>query len=100
MPSAQQLQSPRWYSIPPRVLLFTLFLTLLSFAVSLLLSILGLVIAARLHAATPDLRFAYRNVALPVAVVAGSVALVLSLVMEIRHYRQSKALAEIARASR
>jgi len=32
--------------------------------------------------------------------VAGLVALVISLVMEVRHYRQSKALAGIVRASR
>jgi hypothetical protein len=42
---------------------------------------------------------AYREVALPAALVAATIILVLSLTMEIRHYRQSRALAEIARAS-
>ena len=100
MPPSRQLERPRWYSIPPRVLLFTFLLTLLAFAVSLLASILGLVLVAKFHRATSDLRFAYRSVALPVAAVAGLLALVLSLVMEVRHYRQSKALAGIVRASR
>lgn len=60
----------------------------------------GLVIVSRLHGATPDLRFAYRHVAFPVALVVGSIVLLLSLVMEVRHYRQAKALAAILRASR
>lgn len=93
-------RKPRWYIIPARVLFVTFLITLLSFAVILLLSIIGLGIWARLHGASPDMRFAYRGIALPAAVVAGSIVLVLSLVMEVRHYRQSKALAGIARASR
>jgi len=48
----------------------------------------------------PDLRFAYRHIAVPVALSVGAIVLVLALIMEIRHYRQSRALAEIARASR
>jgi hypothetical protein len=94
------MRRARWYTIPARVLLVTFLLTLFSFATSLLLSILGVVIAAKVHGTHPDLRIAYRNIALPVAIVAGSVVLVLSLVMEIRHYRQSKTLDGIVRASR
>jgi hypothetical protein len=90
----------RWYSIPPRVLFFTLLLTLLGFAVGLLLSILGIVIAAQLRGTSPNLQLAYRSVAPSIAVVAGGVSFVVALVMEIRYYRHSKALAEIARASR
>jgi hypothetical protein len=94
------MRRARWYTIPARVLLVTFLLTLFSFATSLLLSILGVVIAAKVHGTHPDLRIAYRNIALPVAIVAGSIVLVLSLVMEIRHYRQSKTLDGIVRASR
>ena len=97
--SSLRLRKPKWYSIPARVFFFTFLFTLLSFAVSLLLSILALVISARIHHVAPDLRFAYRHVAPAVAAVAGAAAFVLSLVMEIRHYRQSQALAGIARAS-
>jgi hypothetical protein len=99
MPSPRPLPKPRWYSIPARVLFFTFLLTLLSFAVSMLLSILALVVWAKIHGMAPDLRFAYRHVAPVVAVVGGAITFVLSLVMEIRHYRQTKALAGIARAS-
>jgi len=83
-----------------RVLFVTFLLTLLSFAVILLLSILGLVALARIQGVHPDMRIAYRAIALPAAAVTGSIVLVLSSAMEIRHYRQSKALAGIARASR
>jgi|SRR5215470_2538830 len=99
MSSLISLPRPRWYSIPPRVLVFTLLLTLLGFAIALLLSILAVVIAAQLHGARPNFQLAYRTVALPIAVVAGSISFVVALVMEVRYYRHAKALAEIARAS-
>jgi len=100
MESPPKTRKPRWQAIPLRVLLVTFLLTLFSFAVSLLLSILGVVIAAKVHGAHPDMRIAYRKIALPVAMVAGSIVLILSVVMEIRHYRQSKTLNGIVRASR
>jgi hypothetical protein len=42
---------------------------------------------------------AHRRVALPTAMVAGGIIFVLAAIMEIRHYRQSKTLAAIARVS-
>src|SRR5271169_6578734 len=93
MPSYSPSHSPRWYGIPARVLLVTLVGTLICFAVSLLLAILGTVITARLRGLHPDMRIAYRFIALPMAAVAGSIILVLALFMEIRHYRQMKTLA-------
>jgi hypothetical protein len=89
----------RRYLIPVRVLLATCLLTLLSFAVSLLLGILGLLIAARLRGVPPNLTAAYRYIALPAALTAGAIVLVSACVMEVRHYRQTKALAEIERIS-
>jgi hypothetical protein len=91
--------SPRWYGIPVRVLLVTFIGTLLSFAVSLLLAIVGTVAFARLRGVHPDMTVAYRVIAIPMALVAGSIILVLSLAMEIRHYRQSKALSTIEKMS-
>jgi hypothetical protein len=38
---------------------------------------------------------AYRQIALPAAAIAGSIIFVLALIMEIRHYRQSKILAAL-----
>jgi hypothetical protein len=90
---------PRWYAIPVRVLLLTFIGTLISFAVSLLLAILGIVAISALHHVQPNMTVAYRMIALPTAVVAGSIIFVLALAMEIRHYRQSKTLAAIERMS-
>lgn len=97
MPSAPQ---PRWYVIPLRVLLVTFLLTLLAFAISLLLGIVGVVIRARMHGIHPDMTLAYRQVALPVALGAGAAALVVTAILEIRNRRQSRVLDQIARASR
>lgn len=92
-------RQPRWYAIPVRVLLVTFIGTLISFAVSLLLGIVGTVVTSVLHHANPNMTLAYRLIALPSAVVAGSIIFVLALTMEIRHYRQTKTLAAIERAS-
>jgi hypothetical protein len=47
----------------------------------------------------PNMTLAYRLIALPAALVAGSIIFVLALAMEIRHYRQMKTLIAIERAS-
>jgi len=91
---------PRWYLVPARVLLVTFLLTLLSFAVSLLLGILGTLVLAYVRGTPANMTLAYRRVALPVAVAVAGLAVIATTVLEIRNYRQSKALAGIARASR
>lgn len=90
---------PRWIAIPVRVFAVTLLLTLLSFAVALLLSILGTIVYAQVEHVAPNLPFAYRHVAFPFAITVGTIVLVLSAVMEIRNYRQRRTLAGIERAS-
>lgn len=99
MQPKSQVRPPRWYAIPVRVLLVTFIGTLISFAVSLLLGIIGTVVVSALRHVNPNMTVAYRLIALPAAVVAGSLIFVLALSMEIRYYRQSKALAAIARLS-
>jgi hypothetical protein len=91
------LHSPRWYGIPARVLLVTFIGTLLTFAISLLLAILGTLIVAKLRRAHPDMTVAYRLIALPIAIAAGVATFAIMLVMEIRRYRQMKALSAIER---
>ncbi len=90
-------RSPHWYGIPVRVFVVTFVGTLLSFSVSLLFAILGTVLVAALRGAHPDMRIAYRHIALPMALVAGSIIFVLALITEIRHYRQTKTLSAIER---
>jgi hypothetical protein len=97
MAPARATRVPRWYTILVRVCLVTFIGTLLCFAVSLLLGILGTVIVSSLRGVHPDMRIAYRMIALPVALVAGSIIFVLALLMEIRHYRQNKTLSAIER---
>jgi uncharacterized BrkB/YihY/UPF0761 family membrane protein len=97
-PAPVRPHKPRWFWIPVRVLLVTFLVTLLCFAISLLLGILGVVIGAKLHHTHPNLTLAYRLVAVPAATMVGAVILVSSIVLEVRHYRQARALAEIERA--
>ena len=77
----------------------TFLLTVLSFAVALLLSILGTIVYSQVRHVAPNLPFAYRHIAFPFAIMVGAIVLVLSLVMEIRNYRQRRTLAGIERAS-
>ena len=86
---------PRWIGVPVRALAVTFLLTVLSFAVALLLSILGTVVYSQVKHVAPNLTFAYRHVAFPFAITVGAIVLVVMLVVEIRNYRQRKALAEI-----
>ncbi len=98
MPSVETpARLPRWYLIPVRVLLVTFIVTLLSFAVSLLLGIGGTVLAARLRGGRPDMTFAYRHVALPAAGMVAAIVLVSASFMEVRHYRQTKTLDQLER---
>jgi hypothetical protein len=90
--SEMPARGPRWYLIPIRVLLVTFVVTLLSFAVSLLLGICAVVLAAKLHSIRPDLRMSYRYIALPAASVVAAIVFISASFMEIRHYRQAKVL--------
>ena len=91
-------RKPRLILVPIRALVVTFLITLLSFAVSLLLGIVGVVIYSRTRGIPPNLTLAYRTIAVPCAVVVAAIVLVLSLIMEVRHYRQAKALASIEKA--
>jgi len=86
------VREPRWYLIPVRVLLVTFVVALLSFAVSLLLGICAVVLAAKFHNIHPDLRVAYRYIALPAAGMVAAIVLISSTFMEVRHYRRAKVL--------
>ncbi len=89
---------PHWFLIPIRVLLVTFIVTLLSFAVSLLLGIGGVLLASWLKGAHPNMTLAYRYVALPTAAMVAAIVLVSASLMEARHYRQARTLDRIERA--
>jgi hypothetical protein len=94
---ARAIRSPRWYGIPARIVVVTIIGTLLCFAISLLLGIIGVVSISLLRGFHPDMRIAYRMIALPTALVAGSIIFILAIAMEVRHYRQAKTLTTIER---
>lgn len=96
---AKQNLVSRLVAIPARVVAMTFLFTVLSFAVALLLSILGTVVYSQVEHVAPNMTFAYRHIAFPFAITAGAIVLVLLIAMEVRNYRQRKALAGIARVS-
>ena len=82
MPASKSpARKPRWFMIPVRVVLVTFVLSLLTFAVTLLLGILGIVLGARARGVHPC-------IALPSAGVVGAIVLISSIFMEFRHYRE------------
>jgi uncharacterized BrkB/YihY/UPF0761 family membrane protein len=89
--------SPHWYGVPVRIFLLTFIGTLLSFAVSLFLAILGTMLVAALRSGRPDMTIAYWHIALPLALVAGGIIFVFATALETRHYRQRKALRALER---
>jgi len=95
----KRVRRPRWFWIVPRVLLVTFILTAFSFAISLFLGIVGIVIGSRLRGVHPNMAFAYRHIAAPAAAIAGCIVLVSATTMEIRHYRQNRALAAIEKTA-
>jgi len=89
--------SPHWYGIPVRIFLLTFIGTLFSFTVSLFLAILGTMLVAALRGRRPDMTIAYWHIALPMALVAGGIIFLFATALEIRHYRQHKALRALER---
>jgi hypothetical protein len=87
--------APHWYFIPFRVLLVTCVVSLLSFALSLLLGICAVLLAAKLRHIHPDLRIAYRFIAAPAGGMVAAIVLVSASFMEVRHYRRLKVLHRI-----
>ena len=90
---------PRWYGIPVRAAIITFLLTLLTFAVSLLLGIVGILGIAKMRGVAPNLAPAYRHVAFPAAMAVGAVVLVVSLIVEARRYRRGQVLRQIEQES-
>ncbi len=78
----------RWLLVPVRVLLVAFLLALLTFAVCLFLGIFGLLISASVRGVHPNMTVAYREIAFPAAAVAGAIALLAAIVLEIRHPRR------------
>ena len=82
-----------------RILLLTFLGTLLCFAVTLLLSLIGTVAVAAIRGVHPDMRMAYRHFAVPLAAIEGAIIFVCAAVLEVRHYHRARTLSAIERSS-
>jgi uncharacterized BrkB/YihY/UPF0761 family membrane protein len=90
---------PRWYGVLARILLLTFLGTLLGFAITLLISLIGTVAVAALRGVRPDMRVAYRHFAVPMAAIEGVVIFICVTVLEVRHYHRARTLSAIERVS-
>ncbi|MBV9479521.1 MAG: hypothetical protein JO249_02045 [Acidobacteria bacterium] len=91
-------RKPSLLLVPLHALLLTFLITLLGFAVSLLLGIVGCILYTERSGNQLSLALAYRLIALPAAGVVAVVALIITLSIETRRYRHDKALARIEAA--
>lgn len=80
-----------------RVVFITFLLTLLTFALTLLCSIVGLLIVGELRGGLThvNMAIAYRHIALPVAITVGPIVLILAFIYELRRYFRMRALARL-----
>ena len=81
-------RKPRLAGVFFRALLITFVLTLLAFAVTLLLAIIGLSLFGMVAGRRPDLADAYRYGAFPIAILVAVIVLVTTFVTEFKRYRQ------------
>ena len=89
--SANRNHRPRTWvaiAISARVLIITGLATLLSFALGLLLGIIGVALANSAGLAHASMAAAYRRVAFPAAVIGMITALIGMIFMEVREYRR------------
>ena len=84
-------RKPRLPGVFFRALLITFVLTLLAFAVTLLLAIIGLSLFGMAAGRRPDLADAYRYGAFPIAILVAVVVLITAFVTEFKRYRQQLA---------
>ena len=70
-----------------RVLFTTLIFTAGSMGLGLLLGIIGMVTYGLVAGVQPDMRNAYRHVAIPLAITIGCIAFIGALVLEVRSRR-------------
>ena len=83
-PRAQRGKASLLFASAVRVLFTTLIFTAGGMGLGLLLGILGLVTYGLIAGVQPDMRNAYRHVAIPVAITIGCAAFVGALALELR----------------
>jgi cytochrome bd-type quinol oxidase subunit 1 len=81
-------RKPRLLGVLVRVLLITFIVTLLAFAVTLLLAIIGVSVLGLVRGYHPDMANAYRYIAAPMAVLVAVIVLIAAFANEIKLYRR------------
>jgi hypothetical protein len=89
-PAARRSKFSIVFTSTVRVLFTTLLFTAAGMGAGLFLGILGMVVYGMITGNKIDMANAYRHVAIPIAILAGSVALVGSAVLEVRARRTSR----------
>ncbi len=84
-------RKPRLPGVFVRALLLTFVLTLLAFALTLLLAIGGLSLYGLIRGPHPDMANAYRYIAFPMALVVACIVLITAFINEFKRYRQRMA---------
>jgi uncharacterized membrane protein len=82
-----------------RVLIITVLLTILAFAVALFLAVVGILLANMARGGGINMAHAYRHIALPIAIVTACVALVLSMRSELSYVRRQRAQRDTRQAA-
>ena len=77
----------RAFASTVRVLFTTLLFTAAGMGLGLLLGILGMITYGLIAGVQPDMRNAYRHVAIPMAITIGSLAFIGAVVLELRARR-------------
>jgi len=83
-PALQPSKPSRVLTSVVRVLFATLLFTAAGMGVGLFLGILGTVVYGTIKGGQIDMTNAYRHVAIPIAILTGSVALIGAIVLEVR----------------
>ena len=86
-PSQQRSTPSIFFTSTVRVLFTTLLFTAAGMGLGLLLGILGMITYGLIAGVQPDMRNAYRHVAIPVAITIGCMAFIGALVLEVRTRR-------------
>lgn len=81
-------RKPKLLGVLVRALLITFVVTLLTFALTLLLAIIGFSIFGLIQGHRPDMANAYRYIAVPMAVLAAVIVLVTAFINELKLYRR------------
>ncbi len=90
-PHIVSVRKPNLAMVIVRVVVITVLVTLLSFAVALFLGIAGILLVGMIKGGLSDLSLAYRHIAFPIAMGAMVIAFVVTLVTEVKHYRRQRA---------